>query len=339
VPHFEKRLYDNALLLPAYALAAVRARRSSTLGPLADALERVAEETAEFLLRPAPDGFMTADGAFVAAYDADTDGVEGLTSTYLDVELRAVVAAAGHDADRFARFLGVTPGGNWHEGGAGVNVLHEPVARDAFARAEGLEVDAFAAAWRDVRSALRTHRDARPQPGVDDKVLTDWNGLAVRGLVVAGRALGRPAWVAAAGRAAEHLHATAEVEGRLRHTGVVDGFLEDHANLALADLELFAATGERRWFHRAVALAGMADDRFADPEGGWFQTPSDGERLIVVHAPPLPVDADWLEPELSGDGLALHLAAGWQSRFSESVRGGGSGPVGRGSAWLGVELQ
>ncbi len=269
VPHFEKMLYDNALLLPAYAAAASRTGERSLVTPTV--------ETAEALLTT----FATPDGAFVAAFDADTDGVEGLTYVWTDTELREVVAATGHDPDRFARFLGVTPEGNWHEGGEGVTVIHEPVPRDAFAAAEGIDPLAFAADWREVRDALRARRDTRPQPGVDDKVLTDWNGLAIVGLVRAGRALARTDWVDAAVRAAEHVHATAMVDGRLRHTAGVDGFLEDHANLALADLELFAATGERRWFDRAVALAEAADARFADPDGGWFQTPSDGERLIA----------------------------------------------------------
>ena len=269
VPHFEKMLYDNALLLPAYAAAASRTGERSLVTPTV--------ETAEALLTT----FATPDGAFVAAFDADTDGVEGLTYVWTDAELREVVASTGHDPDRFARFLGVTPEGNWHEGGEGVTVIHEPVPRDAFAAAEGIDPLAFAADWREVRDALRARRDTRPQPGVDDKVLTDWNGLAIVGLVRAGRALARTDWVAAAARAAEHVHATAMVDGRLRHTAGVDGFLEDHANLALADLELFAATGERRWFDRAVALAEAADARFADPDGGWFQTPVDGERLIA----------------------------------------------------------
>ena len=274
VPHFEKMLYDNALLLPAYAAAAARTGERSLLTPTV--------ETAEALLET----FATPDGVFVAAFDADTDGVEGLTHVWTDAELREVVAAAGHDPDRFARFLGVTPGGNWHEGGEGVTVIHEPVPRDTFAAGEGLDPLEFAAAWREVRAALRVRRDLRPQPGVDDKVLTDWNALAIVGLVRAGRALGRHDWVVAAARAAEHLHATAVTAAedgtvRARHTAGVDGFLEDHANLALVDLELFAATGDARWFARAVALAEAADARFADPDGGWFQTPVDGERLIA----------------------------------------------------------
>jgi uncharacterized protein YyaL (SSP411 family) len=270
VPHFEKMLYDNALLLPAYALAAART------GDVA--LARVAEETASFLL----EGFVTEHGTFVAAFDADTDGVEGATYVWSDTELREVVGQLGQDPDLFATFLGVSEQGNWEH----TNILHEPTPRAAFAHARGIDADAFARDWAEVRAALRTRRDDRAQPGVDDKVLSDWNGLAIRGLVVAGRALGRVDWIVAAARAAVWLHThavTTDADGslRVRHTAGVDGFLEDHANLALADLELFAATGATEHFEHALSLASAADARFADPDGGWFQTPADGEVLIA----------------------------------------------------------
>jgi uncharacterized protein YyaL (SSP411 family) len=274
VPHFEKMLYDNALLVPAFAAAAARTGERSLVMP--------ALETVEALLT----SFATADGTFVAAFDADTAGEEGLTYVWTDAELREVVVAAGHDPDRFARFLGVSPEGNWPEGGPGVNVLHHPVPLAEFAAAEGLGELAFASDWSEVRAALRARRDARRQPGVDDKVLTDWNALAIVGLVRAGRSLGRADWIAAAARAADALHATAVATAadgtvRVRHTAGVDGFLEDHAGLALAELELLAATGEMHRFERALALATAADARFADPAGGWFQTAADGERLIA----------------------------------------------------------
>ena len=274
VPHFEKMLYDNALLMPAFAAAAARTGERSLVMPVL--------ETVEALLT----SFATADGTFVAAFDADTAGEEGLTYVWTDTELREVVAAAGHDPDRFARFLGVTPAGNWPEGGPGANVLHHPVPLAEFAAAEGLDELAFAAAWSEVRAALRVRRDTRPQPGVDDKVLTDWNALAIVGLVRAGRSLGRTDMIAAAARAADALHAAAVATApdgtvRVRHTAGVDGFLEDHAGLALAELELLAATGEGHRFDRALALATAADARFADPAGGWFQTAADGERLIA----------------------------------------------------------
>ncbi len=274
VPHFEKMLYDNALLLPAFAAAAARTGERHLVMPVL--------ETVEALLT----AFATPESTFVAAFDADTAGEEGLTYVWTDAELREVVAATGHDPDRFARFLGVTPQGNWHEGGPGVNVLHEPVPRDAFAEAEGLDPMDFWSDWHEVRTALRARRDTRPQPGVDVKVLTDWNALAIVGLVRAGRTLGRTDWIDAARRAADALHASAVTTAsdgsvRVRHTAGVDGFLEDHAGLALAELELLAATGEVLRFDRALALATAAHERFADPAGGWFQTAVDGERLIA----------------------------------------------------------
>jgi uncharacterized protein len=119
VPHFEKMLYDNALLLPAYALAAVRTGDAT--------FRRTAEETAAFLLGT----FADERGVFAAAFDADTDGVEGRTYVWSDAELREVVASVGEDSGRFVRFLGVTSGGNWEH----TNVLHEPVPRERFARA------------------------------------------------------------------------------------------------------------------------------------------------------------------------------------------------------------
>ena len=146
---------------------------------MATALRRTAEETATCLLKT----FVTSQGAFVAAFDADTEGEEGLTYVFSHAEVCEIVASVGHDVQRFVRFLGVEEQGNWE----GTNVLHEPVPRERFARDEALDPQDFAAAWDEVRSALRARRNARPQPGVDDKVLTDWNALAIRGLVAAAR--------------------------------------------------------------------------------------------------------------------------------------------------------
>ncbi len=269
VPHFEQMLYDNALLLPAYAAAGVAADRPD--------LVAVAEEVVGWLLGPA----RGAEGTFVSAFDADSEGVEGRFYVWPYDDLVAALEELDVEVERWTRFLGATPGGNWE----GVNVLHEPVPRAAFAAEEGLDADTFAAQWEQVRAHLHTRRAERVPPGTDHKALTDWNALAVRGLVQAGLALDRPEWIDAAVEVAEQLHTTHVVDGRLHHVrtdGVtaVPAFLDDLALLALADLELFQATGAPHWFERALALAEEAEARFADPEGGWFQTASDAEALV-----------------------------------------------------------
>ena len=271
VPHFEKMLYDNALLLPAYAAGAVIADRED--------LARVARSTAHYLLGE----LRTADGTFVSATDADSEGVEGRYFVWPYDELVAVLADVGVDPDRWTAFLGARPAGNWE----GVNVLHEPVPRASFAQQQGMEPDAFEAEWERVRAALLEQRAQRVPPGVDDKVLTDWNALAIRGLVRAGGWLDEPGWVAAGVAAAERLHADHVIDGRLHHAGKagkvhIDGFLEDHALLALADLELLQASGDPRWFEHARWLATEAHERFHDAdEGGWFQTAHDAEELYA----------------------------------------------------------
>jgi len=133
---------------------------------------------------------------------------------------------------------------------------------------------------------LRTARARRTRPDRDDKVLTDWNALAVRGLVVAGALLDEPVWIEAAAGIAERLHTLHVVEGRLHHVSrggrvAVPGFLDDHALLALADLALFQVTGDPHWFERGAALADEADRRFHDEAGGWFQTAHDAEALFA----------------------------------------------------------
>ncbi len=271
VPHFEKMLYDNALLLSAYASGA------SVTGD--EELARVARSTASYLLTE----LATDEGAFVSATDADSEGVEGRYFVWSHDEFVEVLGELDVEVERWARFLGVTPQGNWE----GANVLHEPTARADFAEQEGLDRATFDAEWERVRAALLERRATRVPPGVDDKVLTDWNALAIRGLVRAGLLLGEPDWVTAAARTATFLHEHHVVDGELHHTSkdgevAVPGFLDDHALLALADLELFQATGDPAWYERALQLAETAHERFHDTDdGGWFQTAHDGEALYL----------------------------------------------------------
>jgi uncharacterized protein len=314
VPHFEKMLYDNALLLPAYATAAALTGGTDLL--------RVTRTTASYLLTE----LRTEGGGFVSALDADTEGVEGRTYVWSHDELAEVVVGLDEDPELWASFLGVRPGGTW-EGG---NVLHEPVPRDRFAAERGIELGGFEERWERVRLALLDRRAQRPQPGVDDKVLTSWNALAIRGLARAGTLLDEPAWVAAGAAAASFLHDhLVDGAGSLHHVWHrgrlgAPAFLEDVATLALADLELFQATGGPVWFSRALALAEDADARFHDDtDGGWFQTAHDAEALFTR-----PKDG-WDNATPAGTSVmvevALLLAGGtgdprWRARAEEGIR-------------------
>ena len=263
VPHFEKMLYDNALLLRAYAHLG---RRSPEPASAAFAV-RVAEETAEFLLGD----LRTSEGGFAAALDADTDGVEGLTYAWTPAQLREVL---GEEEGRWAaRLLDVTPVGNFEHGSSTLRLLADP---------------ADAGRWARTRATLLAARVTRPQPARDDKVVTAWNGLAVTALAEAGGALDRPGWVRAAEEAAELLLRVHVVDGRLRRSsrggavGAAAGVLEDHGCLADGLLALHQATGAARWLDAALELLDTALAHFADPAapGAFLDTADDAETLL-----------------------------------------------------------
>ncbi len=256
VPHFEKMLYDNALLLRVYAHLARITGSALAL--------RVADETAAFLLRD----LRTAEGGFASALDADTEGVEGKTYAWTPAELEDVLGA--DDGAWAARLFSVTAAGTFEHGASTLQLLADP---DDPAR------------WATVRAALLVARDKRPQPARDDKVITAWNGLAIVALAEGGAALDRPEWIAAAAAAAELLLARHVVDGRLRRSsrggsvGAAAGVLEDHAALADGLLALHQATGDARWLRTATELLDTtlahftADDRF-------FDTADDAEALL-----------------------------------------------------------
>ena len=256
VPHFEKMLYDNALLASAYLhgwLVTSDAR-----------YRRVVEETLDYLVRE----MRLPEGGFASAQDADTEGEEGLTYVWTPDEIRAVV---GEDAaERIFRRYGVTEEGNFE--GKSILFLVDPDVED----------DA------EARDALLEARSRRPQPLRDDKALAAWNGLALAAFAEAGARLGRPDYLDVARALAEFLLGTLSDEhGRLLRTfreGVakIDGYLEDYANVANGLLELSFATGELRWLEEARRLADLALELFADPErGGFFFDSAAGETLVA----------------------------------------------------------
>ncbi|HEY8373944.1 MAG TPA: thioredoxin domain-containing protein [Pseudonocardiaceae bacterium] len=259
VPHFEKMLYDNALLLRVYAHLARR-----TGSPLA---RRIAEETAEFLVRD----LRTPEGGFAASLDADTDGVEGLTYVWTPAELTEVLGP--EDGRWAAALLGVTAEGTFEDGRSTLQLRSDPDDPERWAR---------------VRGALLEARLRRPQPPRDDKVVTAWNGLAITALAEAGVAFDRPEWVRVAVEAAELLVRVHLVDGRLRRSsrdgvvGTAAGVLEDHGCLAEGLLTVHQVTADGRWLEVACQVLDTALDHFADPQapGAFFDTADDAEALV-----------------------------------------------------------
>ncbi|MFJ3225826.1 thioredoxin domain-containing protein [Streptomyces sp. NPDC086783] len=265
VPHFEKMLYDNALLCRVYA----HLWRSTG----SDLARRVALETADFMVRE----LRTPEGGFASALDADSDDgtgrhVEGAYYVWTPEQLRDVL---GDDAELAARYFGVTEEGTFEEG---ASVLQLP-------QREGVS---DAARIASVRERLLAARGERPAPGRDDKVVAAWNGLAVAALAETGAYFGRPDLVEAAIGAADllvrvHLDDRARLartskDGR---TGAHAGVLEDYADVAEGFLALASVTGEGVWLEFAGFLLDHVLAQFTDAESGaLYDTAADAERLI-----------------------------------------------------------
>ena len=266
VPHFEKMLYDNALLARLY----VRAWQVTRVGRY----RRVAARTCDYLLRE----MRQEGGAFSSSQDADSEGVEGRFFVWSWDEL---VAAVGEPV---ATAFGASPSGNWDA----TNVLWFPAPVAAVAHELELEPDALERDVEAARASLFELRARRVRPATDDKVLAAWNGMAISALAEAGRALGEPRYVEAATAAADFVLAhLRDREGRLLRSwrdgrAGRPGYADDHALMAEACLALYETTHELRWFVEARALADRLIGLFHDPElGGFFQTGSDAETLVV----------------------------------------------------------
>ena len=266
VPHFEKMLYDNALLARAYALA-----HRVTGSP---EHRRVAEETLDYLLRE----MRLPDGGFAAAQDADSPGGEGAFFTWTPADLGRLLTP--EQARAVTVRYGVRPEGNFE----GATILHVAAPMTEVEREAGPDAAALLA---QARAMLYEARSERPAPARDDKVVTAWNGLAVAAFADGGIALGRPDYVAAAEATAGFLLDSLVVDGRLRrvHTGASAahlGQLDDHADLCHGLLRLYEATAGPRWLSAARELAGRMVELFADPDGaGFFYSGSDGEALLA----------------------------------------------------------
>jgi uncharacterized protein YyaL (SSP411 family) len=258
VPHFEKMLYDNALLVDAYLDGAALLDRPDFL--------TVAEDVALFVARE-----MThRDGGFFSAQDADSEGEEGKFYLFTLDELRE--ALGPDDAARAARVWGATKDGNFE----GSNILHWPKTQDETAAAEKMpraELDRWVAM---ARCKLYGFREKRVRPGLDDKVLTSWNGLMIHAIARLGATTGNPRFVEMAARAASFVKEKLRgPDGRLLRRwrdgeARFDGSLDDHVDWAFGLLGLFEATGEAPYLARALHVVKAARALFEDPVGGFF---------------------------------------------------------------------
>jgi uncharacterized protein YyaL (SSP411 family) len=256
VPHFEKMLYDNALLARAYL------HGWQTTGDAV--LRRVTEETLDWMLRE----LRREEGGFASALDADSEGVEGRYYVWTPAQVREALPA--ELADEAIRVFGITEAGNFEGASIPVRAAADPPD------------------LRELKDRLYEARERRVRPGLDDKRLASWNALAIAALADAGAVLGREDYVQAARAAATFvLERMRDDRGRLLRTynrGVakLGAYLEDHAFLLEALLVLYEATFEERWFTEARRLADETIERFSDPDrGGFFSTAADHEQLPV----------------------------------------------------------
>jgi hypothetical protein len=292
IPHFEKMLYDNALLVTAYLEGYQATGRKD--------FARVARETLRFIERD-----MTAPGgAFYSATDADSPGEgghreEGAFFTWTPAELEA---ALGPERARIvARQYGVTEGGNFE----GRSILHVSAPPAAVARDLGIPEAELDAVLPEGKELLYRARSLRPGPIRDEKILTAWNGLAISAYARAGHVLDDPGYVERACRAARFLLENAFRGGQLHRTwkdgeARHPGLLEDHAFLVAGFLDLYEASADLAWLEEAVAMDAVLADRFEDKDHGGFFLTGDGHEELLVREKPM---YDGAEP--AGSSVAV----------------------------------
>jgi uncharacterized protein YyaL (SSP411 family) len=271
VPHFEKMLYDNALLTLTY-LEAFQA----TAEPF---YRRIVEETLDYVLRE----MTSPEGPFYSTQDADSEGEEGKFFVWSAKEIESVL---GKDlAETFCYVYDVGEDGNWE----GRNILHRGKTDTQDARLLHLEEGELQRRLADAKRMLLAVRGRRVRPGRDEKILTAWNGLMIEALAQAAQALDKPEYAAAAAGAADFLLKTMRAkDGRLLRTtsagaeAKLNGYLEDYSFLINALISLYEATFGLRWIEAALDLAQVMIEQFWDPAGaGFYYTGRDHEALIV----------------------------------------------------------
>ncbi len=273
VPHFEKMLYDNAQLSRVYARA-----YQLTSDPF---LGRIAQETYDYVLRE-----MTApEGGFYSATDADSEGEEGKFFVWTPAQVMALLSP--DDAALAVDYYGMSEAGNFE----GHNILHTPHSEAEVAKRHQLTVEALQARLASIKDVLFAARAQRVPPGLDDKIVTSWNGLMLASLAEGARVFNRRDYATAAQRAGEFLldtlfsrdeHGQARVLRTYNHgQAKIAGVLEDYACLAEGFLELYMTSLDVRFYLAARDLAEAALSRFRAPDGGFYDTADDHEALII----------------------------------------------------------
>jgi uncharacterized protein len=268
VPHFEKMLYDNALL--------ARLGVHLTQATRDDEIARVTRETFDWALRE----MAAPNGGFYSSLDADSEGHEGKFYVWSAAELDTLLGA---NATVLRELWGVSAAGNFE----GKNILNVPKPPSDVAAKHGISLDALESLAAEARTMLYTAREARVHPARDDKILAAWNGLMVRALADGARAFDDAPWRAEAVRHGDFLFREMVRDGRVMRVhkdGVTKGagFLEDHAAVALAALALYELTFEARWLERAREIsAAMVRWFWDDAIGGFFDSAHDAEALIA----------------------------------------------------------
>ena len=271
VPHFEKMLYDNAQLVVSYFEAYQATQNTFYLD--------IATETLDYVLREMYDA---ENGGFYSTQDADSEGVEGKFFVWEPTDVEDIIGE--ENAEIFCEYYDITPHGNFE----GENILHVQTPTDIFARKIGTDIEELETLLADCRQKLFDEREKRIKPGLDDKILTSWNGIMIRGMAMGYQLTGKPEYLTACEKSAEFVLTTLTQEnGLLLRTyragkSHLNAYLEDYSYFITGLIALYEASFEPRWLSEAERLAHSMIDQFGDQSGdGFFFTGKAHETLIV----------------------------------------------------------
>jgi uncharacterized protein len=270
VPHFEKMLYDNAQLVSLYAEA-----WHNTRDPL---FREVVEETLQFVLRE----LTSPESGFYSSLDADSEGMEGKYYTWGAGEIPLILE---NQADLIRKYYHIGGKGFWE---AGKNILLRNQSLDEFARDQGLHPSAFKSILKPARAKLLKARSKRVRPGLDNKILTSWNALMMKGFADAYRIFRKPDYLDAAKKNADFLiQRMMEPDGKLSHSWnqsntFINGFLEDYCFLAEGLISLYEVTFDESYLDKALTLAEYAISHFYNPDNGLFFLTSELDPSLIA---------------------------------------------------------